>query len=94
VLLAQGDTPAAISLFNTALDAFTEMDVHLAKANCLIRLGDISHRDGDSWQAVEFWNTARPLFNLSSQTGCVQQIDDRLATVARISAPDGSTATA
>ncbi|KAF7365944.1 ATPase-AAA-core domain-containing protein [Mycena venus] len=83
VLLAQGDTLTAISLFNVALEAFTEMDIHLARGNCLIRLGDISHRDGNSQQAVEFWNRARPLFKLSSQAGCIQQIDERLAAVSQ-----------
>jgi tetratricopeptide (TPR) repeat protein len=83
VLLAQGDTPTAISLFNIALEAFTEMDVHLGQANCLIRLGDISHRDGNSQQAVELWNRARPLFELSSQVGCMQQVDERLAAVSK-----------
>ncbi|KAJ7828442.1 hypothetical protein B0H14DRAFT_2811975 [Mycena olivaceomarginata] len=86
VFLAQGDTTTATSLFNTALEAFTQMDVHLAKGHCLIRLGDISHQGGTPSQAVKFWNMARPLFERSSQKGYIQQIDERLAEASGVSA--------
>lgn len=86
VFLAQGDTTTATSLFNTALEAFTQMDVHLAKGHCLIRLGDISHQGGTPSQAVKFWNMARPLFERSSQKEYIQQIDERLAEASGVSA--------
>ncbi|KAJ7889863.1 hypothetical protein B0H14DRAFT_2691114 [Mycena olivaceomarginata] len=86
VFLTQGDTTTATSLFNTALEAFTQMDVHLAKGHCLIRLGDISHQGGTPSQAVKFWNMARPLFERSSQKGYIKQIDERLAEASGVSA--------
>jgi hypothetical protein len=36
---------------------------------------------GDPFQAVEFWEVARPLFERSSQTKQVQHINERLAGI-------------
>jgi hypothetical protein len=47
----------------------------------MVRLGDISNRCGDLLKAVEFWNTARPLFEKSSQAKEVQCVDERLSHV-------------
>jgi tetratricopeptide (TPR) repeat protein len=59
---AQDDKHTAITLFAVALDGFTQMDVHHSRAECMLRLGDISKGQGDLLNAVEHWETARPLF--------------------------------
>ncbi|KAJ6548159.1 hypothetical protein DFH09DRAFT_1087359 [Mycena vulgaris] len=79
--LAEGDQQTAISLFTTALEGFTKMDVHRSGGECMVRLGDISKQNGDAEKAVELWRTARPLFEHSSQAKQIVQIDDRLAGV-------------
>ncbi|KAJ7456108.1 hypothetical protein FB451DRAFT_1277011 [Mycena latifolia] len=77
--LAQGDHHTAISLFTVALDGFTQMDIHRSRAECILQLGDISKLDGDMVKAVELWQTARPLFERSSQNKQIAEIDERLA---------------
>jgi tetratricopeptide (TPR) repeat protein len=81
MFLAQKDEGTAISLFTVALEAFTYMDVHRSRAECMIRLGDISSRHGDLLKAVELWESARPLFERSSQAKEVQCVDERLSCV-------------
>jgi tetratricopeptide (TPR) repeat protein len=81
MFLAQDDEHTAISLFTVALEGFTCMDVHRSRAECMLRLGDISKRHGDLLKAVELWETARPLFERSSQAKQIQHIDQRLACV-------------
>ncbi|KAJ7339269.1 hypothetical protein DFH08DRAFT_251508 [Mycena albidolilacea] len=81
MFLAQNDEGTAISLFTVALEAFAYMDVHQSRAECMLRLGDISSRRGDMPKAVELWETARPLFERSSQEKEVQCVDDRLSCV-------------
>ncbi|KAJ7916875.1 hypothetical protein B0H13DRAFT_2446285 [Mycena leptocephala] len=81
LFLAQDDRHTAISLFIVALEGFTYMDVHRGKAECLLRLGDISKGQGNLLKAVELWETARPLFERSSQTEQVGRVDERLAGV-------------
>jgi tetratricopeptide (TPR) repeat protein len=81
VFLAQGDEHTATSLFTVALDGFTKMDVHRSRAECMLRLGDISKGHGDLLKAVELWTIARPLFDQSSQAKQVENIDQRLAGV-------------
>ncbi|KAJ7874606.1 hypothetical protein B0H13DRAFT_2551486 [Mycena leptocephala] len=78
---AQDDKHTAITLFAVALDGFTQMDVHRSRAECMLRLGDISKGQGDLLNAVEHWETARPLFEQSSQAKQVENIDQRLAGV-------------
>ncbi|KAJ7482602.1 hypothetical protein FB451DRAFT_1442067 [Mycena latifolia] len=79
--LAVDDQQTASSLFTVALQGFTEMDVHRSRGECMLRLGDISQLHGDIYKAAEFWNTARPLFERSSQTNQVGHIDERFARV-------------
>jgi hypothetical protein len=57
------------------------MDVHRSRAECMLRLGDISKGQGDILKVVELWTTARPLFEQSSQAKQVENIDQRLAGV-------------
>ncbi|KAJ7620712.1 hypothetical protein DFH06DRAFT_63825 [Mycena polygramma] len=79
----QTDEDTAISLFNVALEGFTQMDVHRSRAECMLHLGDIYKGRGDLQKAVELWDTARPLFERSSQGKQVKKIDERLALVGK-----------
>jgi tetratricopeptide (TPR) repeat protein len=81
IFLAQADEDTAVSLFIIALEAFTYMDVHCSKAECMLRLGDIYREHGNLLKAVEFWDAARPLFERSSQTKQMQAIDERVGSV-------------
>ncbi|KAF8183074.1 hypothetical protein K438DRAFT_1767131 [Mycena galopus ATCC 62051] len=81
VFLAEGDRNTAINLFTVALEGFTQMDVHHGRAECMLRLGNISMADKNFPQAIELWTTARPLFERSSQRTQVQVIDRQLSTV-------------
>ncbi|KAJ7026018.1 hypothetical protein C8F04DRAFT_1190935 [Mycena alexandri] len=81
VFLREDDESTAISLFTLALEGFTQMDVHRSRAECMIRLGDISNKHGDLLRALELWETARPLFQCSSQAKRVQHIDERLVGI-------------
>jgi hypothetical protein len=79
--LAQDDGHTAINLFTVALEGFTYMDVHRSRAECMLRLGDISKGQDDLLKALELWTTARPLFEQSSQAKQVENIDQRLGGV-------------
>ncbi|KAJ7315822.1 hypothetical protein DFH08DRAFT_820393 [Mycena albidolilacea] len=57
------------------------MDVHRSRAECMVRLGGTSKKHGDLLKAVEFWETARPLFERSYQGKQVNNIDERLESV-------------
>ncbi|KAJ7719491.1 hypothetical protein B0H16DRAFT_1795233, partial [Mycena metata] len=81
VFLKENDEATAVSLFAAALEAFTDMDVHRSRAECMIRLGDIAKQHGDSLRALELWEAARPLFKRSSQTKQIQDIDERLSRI-------------
>ncbi|KAJ7899953.1 hypothetical protein B0H13DRAFT_2275378 [Mycena leptocephala] len=81
IFLAQHDEHTATSLFTVALEGFTEMDVHRSRAECMLRLGDISKEHSNLLKAVEFWERARPLFERSSQAQQVQHINERLAGI-------------
>ncbi|KAJ7734708.1 hypothetical protein B0H14DRAFT_3614170 [Mycena olivaceomarginata] len=79
LFLTQGDKSSAINLFTAALEGFTYMDVHHSRAECMLRLGDISKSCGDLPKAMELWDTARPLFERSSQVKQVENVDCRIA---------------
>ncbi|KAJ7816392.1 hypothetical protein B0H13DRAFT_1923585 [Mycena leptocephala] len=81
VFLVEDDTETAISLFTVALEGFTEMDVHRNRAECLLRIGDISKEHGEILKAADLWEMARPLFERSSQARQVQHIDERLTSI-------------
>jgi tetratricopeptide (TPR) repeat protein len=81
VLQALKDQETALSLFTAALDGFTEMDVHRSRAECMVRLGDISNLKGDPLEAVKFWEAARPLFEQSSQRKQLADLDSRLTSL-------------
>ncbi|KAJ7921869.1 hypothetical protein B0H13DRAFT_1866294 [Mycena leptocephala] len=77
----ENDTDTATSLLNVALDGFTQLDVHHSRAECMLQLGDMARGHGDLQKAVKLWETARPLFERSSQTKQVEKIDEKLVGV-------------
>ncbi|KAJ7477684.1 hypothetical protein FB451DRAFT_192095 [Mycena latifolia] len=79
VYISDGDRKTAHSIFTVALEGFTWMDVHRSRAECMLRLGDISSQDGDILKAADLWTTARPLFERSLQEKQIVHIDERLA---------------
>jgi tetratricopeptide (TPR) repeat protein len=81
VFQACGDQDTAISLLTIALEGFTKMDVHRSRAECMVRLGDISKLNGDVLKAAELWETARPLFERSSQRKQLAHLDAKLASL-------------
>jgi hypothetical protein len=81
VLLVEDETETAFSLFTVALEGFTKMDVHRSRAECILRIGDISKEHGDLLKAADLWEMARPLFERSSQVRRVQNIDKRLTSI-------------
>jgi predicted kinase len=81
MFLMQNDEDTAISLFTVALEGFTYMDVHCSRAECMLRLGDISKSHGDQLKAVELWTPTRALFERSSQAKQVRCVDKRLAGI-------------
>ncbi|KAJ7829358.1 hypothetical protein B0H13DRAFT_1916540 [Mycena leptocephala] len=81
IFLSYNNDETSISLYTVALEGFTQMDVHRSRAECMLHLGDISKGRGDLLKALELWETARPLFERSSQAKQVDNIDGRLASV-------------
>ncbi|KAJ7731548.1 hypothetical protein B0H16DRAFT_1772905 [Mycena metata] len=58
VFLRENDEATAISLFTLALEGFIQMDVHLSRAECMIRLGDISKKHDNLLKALELLPSA------------------------------------
>ncbi|KAJ7309468.1 hypothetical protein DFH08DRAFT_1049812 [Mycena albidolilacea] len=83
VFLATKDDETATNIYIVALDGFTHMDVHHSRAQCMVCLGDLENEQGHTSKAIEFWTTARPLFEQSLQAKNVAQIDVRLSTVGK-----------
>jgi tetratricopeptide (TPR) repeat protein len=79
IFLIEGDGETALNLFTTALEGFTSMDIHRSRAECMLRLGDIASQQNNLLRALELWQTARSLFERSSQTKQVENVDQRLS---------------
>ncbi|KAF8137892.1 hypothetical protein K438DRAFT_732958 [Mycena galopus ATCC 62051] len=71
----------ATNLYQVALAGFTQMDVHLSRAQCMLRLGDLANKQGCTSEAINFWKAALPLFVQSSQAKDVAEIDSKLASI-------------
>ncbi|KAJ7858483.1 hypothetical protein B0H14DRAFT_2748707 [Mycena olivaceomarginata] len=78
IFVAQADDNTALSLFKVALDAFTLMDVHRWRGECMVGMGDIFLRTGDPNKAVELYTAAMSLFHVSSQTKEAHQLQKKL----------------
>jgi tetratricopeptide (TPR) repeat protein len=81
LFLDLNDQTTATNLFTVALEGFTYMDVHRGRAECMLHLGELSSAQGDLSKALEHWETARPLFERSSQPKQIAVIDERITTV-------------
>ncbi|KAJ7744902.1 hypothetical protein B0H16DRAFT_985038 [Mycena metata] len=81
VHLMENDEVTAISLFTVASEGFTNMDVHRSRAECMVRLGDLAKKNGDLLKALALWETARPLFERSSQAKRLPGIDERVGGI-------------
>ncbi|KAJ6457626.1 hypothetical protein C8R45DRAFT_1110397 [Mycena sanguinolenta] len=79
VFALEGDDEAALSVSTVALEVFTWMDVHESRAECMRTIGDMYLRRGEPSKASELWSLARGLFERSSQSKGVAEIDARLA---------------
>ncbi|KAJ7303724.1 hypothetical protein DFH08DRAFT_825657 [Mycena albidolilacea] len=75
IYLVMGDLNTAQSLFTTALEGFTWMDVHRSRAECMLHLGEISQQRGDFEEAISSFKAAQPLFEHSSQAKDVEHMD-------------------
>ncbi|KAJ6457632.1 hypothetical protein C8R45DRAFT_563663 [Mycena sanguinolenta] len=79
VFASQGDDDTAWSILTVALEAFTRMDVHESRAECMRTIGDLHLRRGEPSKASALWQTARSLFERSSHSKGVGEMDARLA---------------
>ncbi|KAF8199286.1 hypothetical protein K438DRAFT_683984 [Mycena galopus ATCC 62051] len=79
VFLANEDEASAENLFTVALEAFTYMDVHRSRGDCMLRLGDIAWHRGEKAGAAVLWGEAGPLFARSQRMEDVEQIEKRLS---------------
>ncbi|KAJ7721085.1 hypothetical protein B0H14DRAFT_3170364 [Mycena olivaceomarginata] len=78
-------TPQSTSFYGRlALEGFTHMDIHRSQAQCMVHLGDLANKQGQTSEAIGFWTRARPLFEQSLQAKDVAQIDIRLSTVDKL----------
>ncbi|KAJ6481013.1 hypothetical protein C8R45DRAFT_932918 [Mycena sanguinolenta] len=81
VFITNEDENTAVALYTIALEGFMFMDVHRYQAECMLRLGDLAQKHGNTTEAVVYWKIARPLFEKSSQVKDVAELDSRLASV-------------
>ncbi|KAJ7741876.1 hypothetical protein B0H16DRAFT_1861677 [Mycena metata] len=58
-----------------------ENDEVMLRTESMIRLGDIAKKNRDLLKALELWETARPLFERSSQAKRLQDIDERISGI-------------
>ncbi|KAJ6556111.1 hypothetical protein B0H19DRAFT_1071243 [Mycena capillaripes] len=77
-----GDEDTALSLFHAALQGGTLMGIYRLRAECMVGIGDIMHRRGDSTQAKEMWTSAQPLFVRSSRMKDAAAVQGRLEQLA------------
>ncbi|KAK7007654.1 ATPase-AAA-core domain-containing protein, partial [Favolaschia claudopus] len=77
-ILVAEDEATGMSLYTVALEGFTFMDIHQYRAECMLRLGDLANKHGNQVHAKSSWSQAQPLFEQSSQTKSVAEVDIRL----------------
>ncbi|KAF8140982.1 hypothetical protein K438DRAFT_1946493 [Mycena galopus ATCC 62051] len=77
----ESEQDTALTLLTVALEGFTQLDIHLGRADCMLHLGDISKEQGDLFKAVELWKSARPFFERASQGKQAALIEDKLGAI-------------
>ncbi|KAJ6467309.1 hypothetical protein C8R45DRAFT_1171729 [Mycena sanguinolenta] len=78
VFIASKDENTALSLYTVTLEGFRYMGMHQKQAECMLRLGDLAQTHGNTAAAIIHWKRAHPLFERSSQSKQVAQIDSKL----------------
>jgi hypothetical protein len=61
-----------------ALDGFTLMDIHRDRADCMVRIAAIFEQRGAIRKTVDLLQSARPLYERSSQEKELIKIDEKL----------------
>jgi tetratricopeptide (TPR) repeat protein len=74
----------ALNLFSAALDAFTFMDIHRDRADCMVRMAEIFESRGEMEKCVDLWRKARPLYERSCQEKEIIKIDAKLRSMAAV----------
>jgi tetratricopeptide (TPR) repeat protein len=82
LLVVEGDHETSLNVFSTALDAFTFMDIHRDRADCMVCTAEIFEIRGEIEKSVDLWRKARPLYEKSSQAQEILKIDEKLAILA------------
>jgi hypothetical protein len=77
------DDETALNLFRTVLEGGTKMDIHRLRAECMVGIGEIMLRRGDSTQAREMWAAAHPFFLRSSRMKDAASVEKRLAKLSQ-----------
>jgi hypothetical protein len=88
VFVSKNDEHTAPSLFTVALEGFTQMDVHRSRAECMLRLGDISMGHGDPLKAKQVQHIDERLTGISEDV--LEQHQNTLARLAELNAPSGT----
>ncbi|KAJ7314587.1 hypothetical protein DFH08DRAFT_821244 [Mycena albidolilacea] len=78
IFTAFRDKETALSLFHTALEGGTKMDVHRLRVGCMVGIGDVVLQRGDTMQAKAMWKKAHPLFLRSSRMKDAVSVQERL----------------
>ncbi|KAJ7478237.1 hypothetical protein FB451DRAFT_1241663 [Mycena latifolia] len=79
---AQGDDDTALCLLQVALDGFTFMDVHWWKADCMVRIAEISLGRGEIVEGRGLLESARALFERCSQADDVARVNAKVSSLA------------
>jgi hypothetical protein len=85
IFIHRGDDTTAQAIFDTVLNAVTEMGIDRDRADCMSRLGDISFRSKDFTRAQDLWNNARSLFIVTYQQKEVTSLEIRMAGLPKTS---------
>ncbi|KAJ6551048.1 hypothetical protein DFH09DRAFT_1464506 [Mycena vulgaris] len=79
LFFAMGDENTAKNLYTLGLEAFTKMEVHCGRAECMVRLGMLVRED--TAMVRHLWTDARELFKQAGRTSQAAEIDERLTSL-------------
>ncbi|KAJ7256685.1 hypothetical protein C8J57DRAFT_1235550 [Mycena rebaudengoi] len=88
LLVIDRDDGAALSSFMAALASFMFMDIHRARADCMVRMAAIFEWRGEIRKTVHLLERARPLYARSSQEKDMIKIDTKLRGMAAVRKDD------
>ncbi|KAJ7041209.1 hypothetical protein C8F04DRAFT_1391314 [Mycena alexandri] len=78
IFIRMDEEQTALELFRTGLEGATELDIHRLRAECMVGIGDIMVRRGDSGQAERMYKAAPPLFIAASRRKEASAVEERL----------------